>query len=360
LFTHIKAMEAWLRTTGRLPVNVKCLFEGEEEIGSPSLFGFIQRNRRALQADVALMSDTSMLGPNRPALTYALRGQLGLELELRGPRSDLHSGNFGGIVHDPLQALCEVIAQLHRPDGHVAIPGFYDRVRVPPPRERVYMGRHGPSDSELASEAGATMNWGETGYSLYERVGVRPSLSINGIVGGYTGSGGKSVIPARALAKLSFRLVPDQDPAEIEALFRRFIVQTTPPTVRAIVRTFAKARPVVIDRSHPAMRAAVAAYRAGFGRTPVFLRSGGTIPVVHTFQTVLGVPAVLMGFALPDDNMHAPNETFHLPNFERGILTSLTFLYLIGCLGQRRIRQVNGQLPRRAGSPQSACAEVSA
>jgi acetylornithine deacetylase/succinyl-diaminopimelate desuccinylase-like protein len=339
LFTHIKAIECYLRVAGRLPINVKCLFEGEEEIGSPHLTGFVERNRRTLAAQFAVMSDTRMLGPGRPSLTYSIRGQLGLEIEVRGPGHDLHSGNFGGAVHDPLQALCEIIAQLHDKNGRVAIPGFYNRVRRWTKNERSYMERNGPPDKQILRDAETESGWGEHGYSLYERVTVRPSLTVNGISGGYEGVGGKAIIPSRALAKISFRLVPDQDPQEVEMLFRRHIARITPATVKSAVRTNQSAKPAVIDRRHPALHAAAAAYGKAFGVRPVFLRSGGSIPVVSTFQRVLSIPTVLMGFALPDDRIHAPNEKFHLPNFYRGIETAIWFLWEISRqkMGQERL-----------------------
>ena len=326
LFTHVKAIEAYLRTTGKLPVNVKCLFEGEEEIGSPNLSPFIERNRRALTADVAVMSDTRMLGPGRPALTYSLRGALGMELTVHGPVRDLHSGNFGGAIHNPLQALTGILSRLHDRQGRVTVPGFYDRVRRWPSSERAAMARTGPRDAELLRYAGVRHGWGEREFSLYERTTIRPALTINGIQGGYRGPGGKAVIPARASAKISFRLVPDQDPRKIERQVREHLRSLTPPTVRCEIATQMTARPALVDRRHPVMRAAALAYRRGFGAQPVFVRSGGTIPVVNTFQRLLGVPTVLMGFALPDDRIHAPNEKFHLPNFHSGIRTSLEFL----------------------------------
>ncbi|HEV2846705.1 MAG TPA: M20/M25/M40 family metallo-hydrolase, partial [Thermoanaerobaculia bacterium] len=342
LFAHVKALEASLKTAGRLPLNVKVLFEGEEEIGSPNLKAFLQRNARALAADAAVMSDTRMLGPRQPALTYSLRGGLGMEIEVSGPRTDLHSGTFGGAVHNPLQALCEMLARLHDRNGRVAIPGFYDRVRTLDPKERSYMATVGPPDAKILSDAGVERPWGERGFTLYERTTVRPSLSICGLTGGYQGEGSKAVIPARASAKLNFRLVPDQDPREIETLVRRRLARLTPPTVRARVVTHLGAKPAEIDRRHPAVRAAALAYRRGFGAAPVFLRSGGTIPVVNLFQEILGVPTALMGFALPDDRIHAPNERFHLSNFERGIATCLAFL------------EEMSTVPRRAESPQLA------
>ncbi len=290
MFAHVKAMESYLRTRRALPLNVKCLFEGEEEIGSPNLGPFIKRNAHALAADVAVMSDTRMLGPDRPAITYALRGGLSIELEVRGPKIDLHSGNFGGAVHNPLQALCEMIGKLHDGDRRISIPGFWNRVCTT----------------------------------------IRPSLSVSGIVGGYQGPGVKAVIPSRAAAKLNFRLVPDQRPDEIERLVRKHLAGIAPSTTDFAVRTFLKANPALIDRTNPAMNAAESAYERGFGASPVFLRSGGTIPVVNIFKEVLGIPTVLMGFALPDDRIHAPNEKFHLPNFYRGIATCIAFLDEMG------------------------------
>jgi len=326
LFTHVKALECLLRAGPGLPVNVRCLFEGEEEIGSPNLKAFIERNHRALSAGVVVLSDTRMLGPNRPAITYALRGGLSMELEVTGPPQDLHSGNFGGAIHNPAQVLCEVIAALHDARGRVRIPGFYDRVCRPDAAERDYMAHAGPTDRAILRAARAPAGWGEHGWTPYEQTTVRPALTVSGLGGGYQGVGGKSIIPARAFAKINIRLVPEQDPREVEALLRRHVSRLTPPTVRASLKTYFRNSPAVIDRSHPAMRAAFAALREGFGAEPVFVRSGGSIPVVSTFQESLGAPIVLMGFALPDDRIHAPNEKFHLPNFYKGITTSINFL----------------------------------
>jgi len=326
LFAHVKALESCLKTTGRLPVNVKCLFEGEEEIGSPNLKPFLERHARALAADAAVMSDTRMLGPDRPALTYSLRGGLSLEIEVTGPRQDLHSGTFGGAIHNPAQALCEIVAGLHDARGRIAVPGFYDRVRLPRAVERAAMKKAGPPDAKILADAGAEHGWGEPGWSLYERTTVRPSLALTGLTGGYQGEGSKAVIPARASAKLNIRLVPEQDPREIDLLVRRHVARITPPSVRSRVTTHLRAKPAVLDRRHPVMQAAARAYRRGFGVAPVFLRSGGSIPVVNLFQDVLGIPTALMGFALPDSHIHAPNERFHLPTFERGIATCRAFL----------------------------------
>jgi acetylornithine deacetylase/succinyl-diaminopimelate desuccinylase-like protein len=351
MFAHVKALESYLQTRHALPVNVKCLFEGEEEIGSPNLVPFVARNKEALAADVAVMSDTRMLAPDRPALNYAERGALYLELELRGPEQDLHSGNFGGAVHNPLQGLCETIAALHDADGRIAIPGFYSQVRQWGPHERAHMARTGPSDGQILRDARLEEGWGESGYTLYERLTIRPALTVNGITGGYQGPGGKGVIPARARAKLSFRLVPDQDPSDIDRLFRAHIARIVPSTLRATVRTLSGAKPALVDPKLPAMAAAALAYRKGFGAAPVLLRSGGTIPILNTFQEILGIPTVLMGFALPDDRIHAPNEKFHLPNFYNGIATCIWFLTAIAA-GQNLIRDVG----HRHGQPLSAAA----
>jgi acetylornithine deacetylase/succinyl-diaminopimelate desuccinylase-like protein len=271
-----------------------------------------------------------MLAPGQPAINYAERGALYLELEVSGPGQDLHSGNFGGVVHNPLQALCEILAGLHDRDGRIAIPGVYDSVRSWSSAERAFMARAGPSDRQILQQADVEQGWGELGFSGYERLTLRPALTLNGVTGGYRGPGAKGVIPARATAKISFRLVPDQEPADVERLFRAHIAKVTPRNVNSVVRTVSGARPVLISRHHPAVHAAAWAYQKSFGAVPAFLRSGGTIPVLDTFQQVLELPTVLMGFALPDDRIHAPNEKFHLPNFFRGIETSIWFLAAMG------------------------------
>jgi acetylornithine deacetylase/succinyl-diaminopimelate desuccinylase-like protein len=326
LFSHVKALESWLRTERSLPVNVKCIFEGEEEIGSPHLTSFIARNRRALRADAAVISDTRMLATDRPAISYAQRGGLRAEVKITGPRHELHSGNFGGAVLNPLQALCEIIASLHDSHGHVAIPGFYDDVREWDEKERAFMARTGPTDDDILRDAQVERGWGEPGFSLYERTTIRPALTLNGVAGGHYGLGSKSIIAASAIAKLSFRLVLDQNPRKIAKLFREHIARLTPPAVRSALRIFAPIEPALVDRNHPALKAAAFAYKKGFGFLPVFIRSGGSIPVVNTFQQILGCPAVLMGFGLPDDQIHAPNEKFHLANFYKAIATSIWYM----------------------------------
>ena len=266
---------------------------------------------------------------------------------MTGPRRDLHSGVFGGAIHNPLQVLCEMIGHLHDSGGRIRIPGFYDRVRTWDLEERAYMRQMGPSDEQLLRSAGATA-WGERGYTLYERTTIRPSLTVTGTAGGYQGQGAKAAIPTGAVAKFDFRLVPDQDPREIERLIREHIAQLTPRGMHAHVRTQMSARPALIDRSHPVLAAAARAYHRAFGARTLFLRNGGTIPVVNLIQGILGTPAVLMGFGLPDDRIHGPNEKFHLPNFFRGIVTSCLFLAeLGGWRGEIRKRTISQRNPFR-------------
>jgi acetylornithine deacetylase/succinyl-diaminopimelate desuccinylase-like protein len=341
LFSHIKAIESYLKTTNSLPVNVKCIFEGEEEIGSPHLTSFIARNKRPLRANAAVISDTRMLAPDRPAISYAQRGGLRAELVIKGPPHDLHSGNFGGAVHNPLQALCEMISRLHDAHGRVAIPGFYEDVRRWDDEERAFMERTGPTNEQILRDAKMERGWGESGFNLYERTTIRPALTVNGMTGGHQGTGAKSIVPAQAIAKLSFRLVPDQDPQKIARVFREHVERITPPAVRSSVRIFSPIEPALVDRQHSAVRAAALAYKQGFGASPVFIRSGGSIPVVNTFQKILGVPAVLMGFGLPEDHIHSPNENFHLPVFYNAIATSIWYLAIVANL--RSVRRTEPQ-----------------
>jgi acetylornithine deacetylase/succinyl-diaminopimelate desuccinylase-like protein len=269
-----------------------------------------------------------MQGPGRPAISYAQRGGLRAEVEVRGPEQELHSGSFGGAVLNPVQALCEIIARLHDERGRVAIPGFYDDVRDWSGAERESMARVGPTDEKILHEAHVKRGWGERSYTAYERTTIRPALTLNGITGGHTGSGAKGVVPTTAVANLSFRLVPDQDPDTVAGLLRELTARICPAAVQCSVRVDAPTAPIVIDRGDPAVQTAAVAYKKAFGVSPVFLRSGGSIPVASTFQRSLGIPVVLMGFGLPDDRIHGPNEKFHLPNFYRGIETSIWYMAL--------------------------------
>ncbi len=328
LFTYLAAAEAYLRTSGRIPVNLKFLIEGQEECGSTGLEQVIQQHRHMLQCDAVVISDDSFWDAVTPKITTGTRGLIYCEVDIQGPRHDLHSGVYGGAVHNPLQVAAEMIAQLHDAQGRVAIPGFYDRVRPLSVDERRQLESL-PFDEErfLHEEIGAPALWsGESGYSVFERITARPTLEIHGIGGGFVNEGQKTVIPARAVVKLSMRLVPDQDPLEIARLFEQYVQRITPSTVHVTVRVLSHAHPALVDPHTPAMQAAVEALRLGFGTAPVFLRSGGTLPVVADLTRILQVPVVMMGFGLPDDNLHAPNEKFRLAQFFGGIRTAIYFM----------------------------------
>lgn len=326
IFVHVKAVEALLQANGRLPVNVKFIVEGEEESGGASLAAFIPQNKELLAADVALVSDTAILSPEQPAIVYGLRGMCYILMDVTGPGRDLHSGSFGGGINNPLNALAHIIAKLKDEEGHILIPGFYDQVRPLTEAERDILAQFPLDEAAWLAEAGAPEIWGEPEYTLVERLGARPTLDVHGIIGGYTGPGGKTVLPATVHAKLSMRLVPDQDPAEIRRLFVAYVQAITPPSVKVTIQGGHGAPASITDYNIPAMQAARAAYRETFGREPVLMREGGSIPVVGQFQTHLGLETVLMGFGLPGDRIHSPNERFLLANFYRGIATSIHFL----------------------------------
>lgn len=325
LFTYIKAAEAYLWTEGALPVNVKFLFEGEEEVGSKNLEPFVESHRELLRADVAAISDGLMLGPDKPSIVYALRGLTYVEVEVVGPKRDLHSGSFGGAIHNPAEVLAKLISQLKDEHGRILIPGFYDRVLPLTEEERQELSKLPFDEEEFRNEAGVPRTWGEEGYTVLEQISARPTLEVNGIVGGFTGEGAKTIIPARARAKISMRLVSEQDPAEIARLFQEYVESICPDTVRIAVETHGLAEPALVDISIPEMKAAIKAYEKGFGKKPVFIREGGTIPVVSLLKKELGLATILLGFGLPDDNLHAPNEKIYLPNFYRGIDTLIHF-----------------------------------
>ncbi|MDX9955692.1 MAG: dipeptidase [Anaerolineae bacterium] len=326
VFIHMKALEAFQKTDGMPPVNIKMLIEGEEEIGSPSLDPFIREHQDLLRADVALISDSHILGKELPTIVYALRGMAYVEVEVTGPAGDLHSGIYGGAVQNPINALCAMISKLQDEHGRILIPGFYDKVRDLEPEERAEMAKI-PFDREVwLAEAGVMREWGEPGYTVIERTTARPTLDVNGIWGGYIQPGAKTVLPSKAFAKISMRLVPDQNHEEIGRLIADYFQKLAPPAVSVEVRDLHGGAGAMVRRDSPAMNAAFRAYAAAFGREPIFVREGGSIPVVATFQKVLGIDTILMGFGLPDDNLHAPNEKFSVSNFYRGIQTSLHFL----------------------------------
>jgi acetylornithine deacetylase/succinyl-diaminopimelate desuccinylase-like protein len=330
IFAHIKAVEALLKSHGRLPINIKFIIEGEEEIGGPSLSEFIPEHKNLLAADVALVSDTAMVSPTQPAIVYGLRGLCYVLLDIYGPQRDLHSGAFGGGVDNPLNVLGHLIAKLKDENGRVLIPGFYDRVRPLTDEERHLLAQYPFDVAAWLAESGAPQPWGEPDYTLVERLGARPTLDVNGIIGGYTGPGGKTVLPAHAHAKFSIRLVPDQSPAEIQALLENYLAEIMPPTVTYQLHWRGGAPASLTDLHHPAMAAAQKACQETYGREPIFMREGGSIPVVGEFQTHLGLETVLLGFGLLSDQIHAPNERFYLPNYFSGIEASIRFLQAYG------------------------------
>lgn len=334
LFIHLKVFEAFMKTEGRFPVNLKVIFEGEEEMGSDTLFEFIPEHTELLKADVAVISDTGMPSPDLPTIVYGLRGMIYTELLVTGPIKDLHSGMYGGTVHNPAQAVAEIVATMHDAEGRITVDGFYDNVRDLDATEHEMAEQMVPLfDKNWHAEAGAPAMWGESDFNSVERIGGRPTLEINGIHGGFTEKGGqKTVIPSEALAKISCRLVPDQDPDRIFDLLEKHIAKHTPPTINAKLNRLSSAKAVVIEYDSPAMQVAVQAIEEVFGKTPVFTREGGSIPVVLLFKDTLKVPVVMLGFGLPDDNLHAPNEKFTLEMFEKGIQTCIVFFDGLGKL----------------------------
>ncbi len=326
---YLAATQAFHATNGAPPVNVKCIFEGEEEIGSPNLDPFIASHKELLAADVALISDSHILAKDIPAIVYALRGLAYIEVAVTGPDHDLHSGLFGGAVNNPLNELCRMIAQLQDEDGHILIPGFYDKVRELDPDEHAELAKIPYDHAAWLASAGIAAEWGEPEYTVIERTTARPTLDVNGIWGGYTAPGTKTVLPSQAFAKISMRLVADQTPEEITRLISTYLKRIAPPTVTVEVRDLHGGAGAIVNRDSAPMRAAFAAYQRAFGVAPVFIREGGSIPVVATFRRELGIDTLLMGFGLPDDRLHSPNEKFHLPNFYRGIETIVHFMNLL-------------------------------
>jgi acetylornithine deacetylase/succinyl-diaminopimelate desuccinylase-like protein len=315
---HVNALEAHLAVGGGCPVNVKFLIEGEEEVGSTHLDDHIAARRAELAADAVVVSDTAMFAKNVPSICVGLRGLAYLQVDVRGTDRDLHSGSYGGAVINPAFALAQMLAELKGRKGKVKVPGFYDRVRKLTAAERKAFKSLPHSDSKFKKSIGAPDLFGEPGHTTLERLWARPTLEINGIWGGYTGEGAKTVIPAEAHAKISMRLVPNQTPKEIARKVEAYLKKIAPKQVKVDVRNLHGGDAWIAQTDHPAIQAAARAVKRGFGKTPVFTREGGSIPVVATFSRVLKVPAVLMGIGLHDDNLHAPNEKIDLDNFYRG------------------------------------------
>ena len=319
VWMHLLAAEALLRAgNGRLPLNLKFIIEGEEEIGSLHLPPLVERERERLAADVVVISDSAFHAPGQPAIAHGLRGLAGMEVSVRGPARDLHSGEYGGSVQNPAHALAQLLAGLHTPDGRVAVPGFYDDVLPPTAEERSAVAALPFDEAEFRRETGVPEAFGEPGYTAAERCRIRPTLEINGLWGGFQGEGSKTIIPAEAHAKITCRLVPDQDPRRVLEAVRADLVRRRPPGVRLDVRLGGGSRASLAPADSPYMRAAARALERVFGRAPVFTRMGGSIGIVPAFEAVLGAPVVLMGFSLPDDRIHAPDESLDLGNYDHG------------------------------------------
>ena len=325
----LAALESVMRT-GSLPINVKVLIEGEEEVGSPSLEHFIPEHNDLLTCDAVLNPDAGMIAADIPSITYGLRGLAYFELRIFGPSQDLHSGTFGGAIHNPAQVLCELVAAMHDDNGRVTLPGFYAKVRPLDAEERGELARMPMDEAFFLRASGAPALWGEAGYTAAERVGVRPTLEVNGLVSGYTGMGAKTVLPAYAMAKISTRLVPDQQPNEIRGQLTRFLDAHAPKTVRWELDDLLGGPASISDRHSPAVQALAAAMETVWGKRPVFVREGGSVPVVAQFQRHLGVDSVNTGFGLLDDGAHSPNEKLHLPTFHRGIQALIHFIFNLG------------------------------
>ncbi|MFN3322915.1 MAG: dipeptidase [Bryobacteraceae bacterium] len=327
----IKAIEGFLKTEGRLPVNVQFLIEGEEEVGGEHIERYVASRPARLAADAALICDTEMFAPGLPTLCVGLRGIVYGEMHVEGASHDLHSGMYGGVAPNALQATAEILCALKDREGRIRIPGFYDRVQPPTEKEkRAWESLPFNEDEYRTREVGARELVGEPGYSIFERTWARPTLEVHGIRGGFIGEGAKTVIPARAVTKLSARLVADQRPEEAVEQIREAIEAACPRGAKAEYRYIHGAPPSLVDPENRFVKAAAGALTEVFGRDTVYIRSGGSIPIVGLFEQYLGIPSVLMGFGLPDDNLHAPNEKFHLPNFYQGIEAVAHYLRLLG------------------------------
>ncbi|MBF0138220.1 MAG: dipeptidase [Magnetococcus sp. DMHC-1] len=325
-FMHILAIEAIMKKRGTLPVNVVFLIEGEEEISSPNLARFLVNHADLLRADWVVISDSAMWAPGQPAICLGVRGLINLELTLTGPREDLHSGSLGGILANPLEMLARLLATVKDPEGRIGIPGFYDRVRPPSPAARQQLQQFSLDETAYLAALGVTAGWGEPDYSLLERLWLRPTFEINGLYGGYTGEGSMTVIPSVAKAKISLRLVPDQDPEEMVRLVTDYFHAHTPVGVTLHVHRFPSgARPIEVPDDIPPVLAARHALQEGFGTAPLLVREGGSIPVISEFKQLLNLDTLMVGFGLPDSRIHGPNENLHLPTFHLGTESLVRF-----------------------------------
>jgi acetylornithine deacetylase/succinyl-diaminopimelate desuccinylase-like protein len=327
VWAQIKALESLMAANGKLPINVRVLLEGEEEVGGEGIEAFVASKPPELKSDFALVSDTELFAPGLPTLCVGLRGMIYTELEVRGAKTDLHSGMYGGAAPNPFVAIAQIVAKLKDEDGHILIPGFYDGI-IPPSPEELAAWSSLPFDEEhyRLTEVGSRTLVGEAGYSVLQRTWARPTLDVHGIPGGFIGAGAKTVIPAKATAKVSMRLVPGMTPAKTFALYKDYVEKIAPAGVDIEVRLIHSGDPCLVRVDNPYIQAATTALREVWGQETVFIRSGGSIPIVGDFDRNLGIPSVMMGFGLPDDNIHAPNEKFHLKNFELGIESIVRFL----------------------------------
>ena len=332
VFMHFKAVEAHLKQNGNLPVNMKFLIEGEEEVGSANLDNFIKSHKDLLKAEVVVISDSPMFDRGIPSICYGLRGLTYFQIDLRGSKSDLHSGSFGGAVANPAMVLAQVLSQMKDKSGRIKIDGFYDDVVALRPEERAEWEKLPFNEKKYKAELGAPKLFGETGYTTLERTWARPTFEVNGLLSGFTGEGAKTVLPAVAMAKVSMRLVPNQDPKKIGDLFEDYLKKVTPKTVELKITRMHGGKPWMTAFDNPFVQAAGRAIEQGFGQRPVFNREGGSIPVVSTFQEELGVPCVLFGVGLPDENAHAPDEKLDLGNFHGGVIASAYLYREIGAL----------------------------
>src|SRR6059058_3316573 len=320
LFLHIKALEAHLASRGKLPVNVVVIAEGEEEVGSEHLAEFVEKEKKLLAADSVVISDSAMFAPGLPSILSSLRGLAYFEINVQGPQGDLHSGSYGGAIVNPAMALARILATFHDANGHIAIPGFYDKVREWDPKVREQMRSLPYDDKTLMKETSVDALGGEKGYTTLEKLWTRPTCEVNGLLSGYTGEGAKTVLPGKAMAKVSCRLVPDQDPQEIEKLMKAHVARVAPGGVKVEVRHLHGGRPWRAELDGPIFDAAKAALRSAFGKEPVITGEGGSIPVVGDFERILGAPVLLVGFGLPGENAHAPDEWMSVENFRKGTL----------------------------------------
>ena len=326
LFIHVKALESYLKTAGGAPVNIKFLIEGEEEVASPNLVPFLKEHLELLRADVCIISDTSMRTIDEPSIMHSLRGMTYLEVEVKGPSDNLHSGLWGGAAHNPALALVEILSKLYNPDNTIAVPGFYDDVVPLTAEERAMIAKTDLTEDQYKQSTGVPAIWGDANYTIRERISARPTLDINGLWSGWSGPGPKTIVPAQAGVKLSSRLVGNQDPHKIYEQIKSYIESIAPPTVKVEVKLITTGKAALFSFDIPKMQAASRAYEKAWGATPIFTRGGGSIPVVAEIADMMDIPVVLMGYGLDDDGLHSPNERFSIEMFHRGVETAVVYL----------------------------------